>query len=88
MPKWLFEPIVMFFSLINFPAMFQIIINKLLRDLIITRKLRSFIDNMIVRTESKKRHNKLIEEILKKMEENNLYIKLEKCRWKVREVDF
>ena len=68
--------------------MFQITINKLLRDLIITRKVRSFIDNMIVRTESKKRHNKLIEEILRKIEENNLYVKLEKCRWKVREVDF
>ena len=84
----MFEPTVMFFSLINFPAMFQITINKLLRDLIITRKVRSFIDNMIVRTESKKRHNKLIEEILRKIEENNLYVKLEKCRWKVREVDF
>jgi len=25
---------------------------------------------------------------LRRLEENNLYIKLEKCRWKVREIDF
>jgi len=30
----------------------------------------------------------LVEEILRRMKENNLYIKLEKCKWKVREVDF
>jgi len=35
--KGLFEPTVMFFSLINSPATFQAIINELLRDLIDTR---------------------------------------------------
>jgi len=29
-----------------------------------------------------------VEVILKRLEENNLYVKPEKCRWKVREVDF
>jgi len=72
MPEELLESTVIFFSLINFPAMFQIIINKLLRDLIITRKVGSFIDNMIVRTESEE---KLIKKILRKIK-NNLYIKL------------
>ena len=43
---------------------------------------------MMVGTESKKRHNELVEEILKRIKENNLYVKLEKCKWKVREVKF
>ena len=30
----------------------------------------------------------MVEEILRRMEENNLYIKLEKYRWKVREMKF
>ena len=42
----------------------------------------------MVGTESMKEHDELVEEILRRMEENNLYIKLEKCKWKVREVDF
>ena len=36
----------------------------------------------------KKKYDKLVEEILRRMEENNLYIKLEKYRWKVREMKF
>jgi len=83
-----FEPTVMFFGLMNLLATFQAIINELLRDLINIRKVESFIDNIIVGTEMKKGHDKLVAEILKRLEENNLYIKLEKYKWKVREVNF
>jgi len=62
--------------------------NKLLKDLINIEKVVVFIDNVIVRTESEEGYDKLIEEILRRMEENNLYVKPEKCRWKVREIDF
>jgi len=30
----------------------------------------------------------LVEEVLKRLEENDLFVKLEKCKWKVREVEF
>ena len=43
---------------------------------------------MIVETKSEEKHDELVEEILRRLEENNLYIKPEKCRWKVREVNF
>jgi len=85
--KGSFEPTVMFFGS-NSPAIFQAIMNELLRDLINTEKVGSFIDDMIVGTESEERHNELVEEILKRIGENNLYVKLEKFKWKVREVNF
>jgi len=69
----------MFFGLINFLTIFQAIINKLLRDLINTVKVGSFINIMVV-TESKKEYDELVEEILRRMKENNLYVKLEKCK--------
>ena len=75
-----FEPTVMFFSLINSPAMFQAMMNELLRDLISTGKVGSFIDDVMVRTESEKGHDELVEEILRRMEKINLYIKPEKCK--------
>jgi len=62
--------------------------NELLRDLINIEKVWSFIDVIIVGTEMEEEHDKLVEEILKRLEENNSYMKPEKCRWKVREVDF
>jgi len=87
-PEELFEPTVMFFGLTNSPAIFQAIINEFLKDLINIGKMGSFINDVIVGTESKERHNKLVEEILRRIEEDNLYIKPKKCKWKVREVDF
>ena len=83
-----FEPMVMFFGLTNSLAMFQTMINKLLRDLINIGKVAAFIDNVIVGTETEKGHDELVAEVIKRLEENDLYVKPEKCKWKVREVGF
>jgi len=48
----------------------------------------TFIDNIIVATDTKEEHDELVEEILKRLEENNLFVKLKKCQWKVKEVEF
>jgi len=87
-PEGSFEPIVVFFGLTNSPATFQAMNNKLLRDLINIGKVVVFIDDIIVETESKEGHDELIVEIVKRLKENDLYMKLEKCKWKVREVGF
>ena len=62
--------------------------NKLLKDLINIGKVAVFIDNVIVRMEEEEEHNKLVAEIIKILEENDLYVKLEKYKWKMREVGF
>ena len=41
-----FEPTVMFFELTNSPAMFQTIMNKILWNLINTKKVANFIDDI------------------------------------------
>ena len=38
--------------------------------------------------ETEERHDEIVEEILKRLEENNLYIKPEKCVWKMRKIGF
>jgi len=83
-----FEPMVMFFGMTNSPAMFQVMINEMLRNLINERKVAVFVDNMLVGTEMEKGHDEIMEEILKRLEENDLYIKLEKCVWKARKIEF
>ena len=57
----LFEPIVIFFRLINSLATFQMIMNEILWDLINTGEVASFIDNVIVETEEEEGHNEVIE---------------------------
>jgi len=74
-----FEPTVMFFGMTNSPAMFQAMMNEILRDMINKGKVAAFVDDMLVETEIEERHNKIVEEVLKRLEENDLYVKLEKC---------
>jgi len=74
-----FEPTVMFFGMTNLPAIFQVIMDEILRDLINEGKVAAFVDNVLVETETKEGHNEIVEEILKRLEENDLYIKPEKC---------
>jgi len=79
-PEGSFEPMVMFFGLTNLSATFQVMMNKLLRDLINTGKMAAFIDDVIIGTETEEGYNKLVAEVIKRMEENDLYVKLEKCK--------
>ena len=86
-PEELFKLTVMFFRLTNSLATFQAMMNEILWDFINTGRMTSFINDVIIGTESEERHNKLVE-VVKRLAENNLYMKLEKCKWKVREVGF
>jgi len=54
--------------------------NELLRDLINTGKMVAFIDDMIIGTEGEEEHDKLVAEVIKRLEENDLYVKPEKCK--------
>jgi len=78
----------MFFGMMNSPATFQAIMNEILRDIINEGKVAAFVDNMLIGTEIEKGHNEIVEEVLKRLEENDLYIKPEKCVWKVQKIRF
>jgi len=40
----------------------------------------SFIDDVIIRTEMEEGHNELVDEAVRRLAENDLYMKLEKCK--------
>ena len=74
-----FKPIVMFFRMTNSPATFQVMMNEILRDMINKGKVAAFVNDVLVGTEMKERHDEIVEEVLKQLEENDLYVKPEKC---------
>jgi len=82
-----YEPTVMYFGLTNSPVTFQTM-NGLFQDLINQGDTATFIDNILVATDTEEGHNELVEEVLKRLEDNDLFVKPEKCKWKVREVEF
>jgi len=83
-----FEPTVMFFGMTNSPAIFQAMMNKILRDMINEGKVAAFVDNVLVGTETEERHDEIVEEVLRRLEENDLYVKPEKYVWKVKKNGF
>ena len=62
--------------------------NKILRNMINKGKVVTFVDDILVGTETEEGHNDIVEEVLRRLEENDLYVKPEKCAWKVQKVNF
>ena len=83
-----YKPTIMYFGLTNSLATFQAMMNDLFRDLINQGDTTTFIDDILVAIDTKEEHDELVEEVLRRLEENNLFVKPEKCKWKVREVEF
>jgi len=54
--------------------------NEILQDLINTGKVASFIDDVIVGIEEEEGHDEIVEEIVRRLAENDLYVKLEKYK--------
>ena len=75
-----FEQTVIFFELTNLLVIFQTTVNKIFWNLIDTGKVVIFIDNVIVGTKEEKRYDKIVEEVIKKLTENDLYMKPEKYK--------
>jgi len=66
--------------LTNSPAIFQAMINELLRYLINIEKVAVFIDDVIIGAETEEGHDKIVAEVIRRLEENDLYVKPEKCK--------
>jgi len=62
--------------------------NEILRDLVNKGKIAIFVDEILVETKTKKGHDEIVEEVLRRLKENDLYMKPEKCIWKVRKIGF
>jgi hypothetical protein len=93
----LFEPMVMFFGLTNSPATFQTMMNTIFREEIAQGWLTVYMDDMAIHTSTKadeterqhlNRHRDLVTKILTKLEEHQLFLKLEKCAFEQSSIEF
>jgi len=83
-----YEPIVMYFGLTNFSTTFQAMMNDLFCNLINQGDIATFINDILVATDTEEGYDELVKKVLKRLEENDLFVKPEKCKWKIREVEF
>ena len=95
--KGLFEPTVMFFRLTNSPATFQMMMNTIFWKEVGEGWLSVYMDNIAIHTarhphktekQHTAHHREYIHQMLDKLEEHNLYLKLEKCQFEKDEIEY
>jgi len=85
----LFEPTVMFFGLTNSPATFQMMVDDELMDLIDLGEGSVYMDDIIIHTDGiEEEHKAIVHKWLTRLAKLNLFLKLEKCHFHQREVEY
>jgi hypothetical protein len=68
------------FGLSNTPATFQDMMNHICGD-ILHQGVIAYIDDVLIYVETEEKHDELVKEVLKRLDENGLVISPEKCVW-------
>ncbi|ESK81255.1 reverse transcriptase-rnase h-integrase [Moniliophthora roreri MCA 2997] len=87
-PRGLFEPTVMFFGLMNSPATFQAFMNDILKDFIDEGWCVVYMDDILIFSDEINIYRLHTRHILERLQENDLYLKLEKCEFEVTKTLF
>lgn len=82
-----FEYLVMPFGLTNAPAVFQALVNNVLRDFI-NRFVFVYLDDILIFSSSQAEHETQVRLVLQRLLENRLFVKSEKCEFHVPTVAF
>ena len=74
-----FEPLVMYFGLCNSPAIFQAMMNEIfadMEDIVVV-----YINDLLIftKTDNQEEHDRIVLEVLRQLEEHDLFVKPEKC---------
>ena len=78
----------MYFVFSNTPATFQSMMNDILGDLIRIGCVMVYLDNILIFGINKKEYRQLVKEVLKRLQENDLYAKAEKCSFKQSSIKY
>ncbi|CAB5211330.1 unnamed protein product [Rhizophagus irregularis] len=85
--KGLYEYNVMPFGLTNAPATFQRVMDEILEEFI-DDFVVVYIDDIMIFSENLENHMEHLEKVLKRLQEHNLIIKLKKCKFLERDIEF
>jgi hypothetical protein len=86
--RGLFEPRVMFFGLTNSPATFQALMNTIFADLIAKGRVAVYLDDILVFSMDLEQHRRDVNEVLRRLEAHDLYLRPEKCEFEQTEVEY
>ena len=87
--RGLFEPMVMFFGLTNAPTTFQSMMNFIFRELINEGFVTIYMDDILIHMPNDiALHRCVVNDVLRILADNDLYLKPQKCQFEVTEVEY
>ncbi|KAG1968655.1 retrotransposable element [Pimephales promelas] len=86
-PRGHFEYLVMPFGLSNSPAVFQALVNDVLRDMV-DQFIYVYLDDILIFSSSLQEHVQHVRRVLQRLLENGLFVKAEKCVFHAQSVPF
>ena len=79
----------MFFGLTNSPATFQTMMDKVFKDEFDLGNVFIYMDDILITTKGNlKQHQQEVAHVLKKLQDNDLFLKPEKCSFHIKEVEY
>jgi hypothetical protein len=86
--RGLFEPLVMFFGLMNSPATFQTMMNDIFSDMISEGVVVVYLDDILIFTKDLDKHRRITQRVLGRLAEHELYLRPEKCEFKKTRIEY
>src|SRR5882724_3554226 len=89
MNQGLFEPLVMFFGLMNSPATFQTMMNDIFKELIDEGVVTIYMDDILIFSgQTREQHHEIVVRVLDVLHKHRLYLKAEKCTFEQPMVEY
>ena len=82
-----YEFLVMPFGLTGAPSTYQRFINSIL-DPVRRPYLQVYLDDILIFSRNEKEHIEHVQEVMRLLEENELYVRSEKCQWMKKSLDY
>ena len=84
----LFEPLVIYFGICNSPITFQLMMDTLFCELIITGKIVIYMDDILIFTQTMEEHRNIVRRVLQILADNKLSLHPKKCKFHQTKIEY
>jgi len=86
--KGLFKPLVIYFGMCNSLATFQLMMDTLFCELIMSGKIIIYMDDILIFTQMMDKHKSIVKQILQILANNKLSLHLKKCKFHQTKIEY
>ena len=72
----------------SLPSTFSAFMNDIFQDLIVEGKIAVYLNDILIFSTDLKEHHEVVHKVLRRLEQNNLFLKSEKCQFERSEIEW